>query len=216
MPEKTVGGWRPDVVAAVRAVKPGIIRFGGSALDDPNLGSFDWRDTLGDPDRRRPFKAWGGLQPAGAGLEEFVQFCHHVGAEPLLCVRVTGKTPQDAADQVEYFNGPADSPLGKLRAKNGHPAPYAVKYWQVGNELGGTDYEARLPAFCEAMKAADPKIKLFSSYPSAEVLKGAGRWLDFICPHHYGCADLAAKATTSPTCATSSAATPLGGRSRSR
>jgi alpha-L-arabinofuranosidase len=194
MPEKTVGGWRPDVVAAVKALKPGIIRFGGSALDDPNLGSFDWRDTLGDPDRRRPFPAWGGMQPAGAGLEEFVQFCQHVDAQPLLCVRVTGKTPKDAADQVEYFNGPADSPMGKLRAKNGHADPYGVRYWQVGNELGGKDYENVLPAFCEAMKAVDPSIKLLSSYPAAGVLERAGRWLDFICPHHYGCEDLAGKA----------------------
>ena len=191
MPEKTVGGWRPDVVAAVRALKPGIIRFGGSALDDPALGSFDWRDTLGDPDRRRPFPAWGGLQPAGAGLEEFVQFCHHVGAEPLLCVRVTGKTPKDAADEVQYFNGPADSPMGRLRARNGHPAPYGVRYWQVGNERSGADYEARLPDFCAAMRAADPGIKLLASYPSAGVLRRAGRWLDHVCPHHYAIADLA-------------------------
>jgi alpha-N-arabinofuranosidase len=193
MPEKTIGGWRPDVVEAVRALKPGIIRFGGSALDDPSLGTFDWRDTLGDPDRRMPFRAWGGLQPAGAGLEEIVQFCKSVGAEPLLCVRVSGKPPKDAAEQVQYFNGPADSPMGKLRAKNGHAEPYGVIYWQVGNELGGAEYEAKLPAFCEAMKAADPKIKLLSSYPSENVLKQAGRWLDYICPHHYGCADLAGK-----------------------
>ncbi len=191
MPEKTVGGWRPDVVAAVKALKPGVIRFGGSALDDPKLGSFDFWDTLGDPDRRRPFRAWGGLQPAGAGLEEFVQFCRHVGAEPLLCVRVTGKTPKDAADQVQYFNGPADSPMGRLRARNGHKDPYAVRFWQVGNEVSGGDYEAQLPAFCEAMKAVDPSIQLFSSYPSAGVLKKAGRWLDFICPHHYSIDDLA-------------------------
>jgi alpha-L-arabinofuranosidase len=194
MPERTVGGWRPDVVAAVKALKPGIVRFGGSALDDAHLGTFDWRDTLGDPDRRRPFRAWGGLQPAGAGLEELVQFCGHVGAEPLLCVRVTGKTPREAADQVRYFNAPSDSPMGRLRAKNGHATPYRVRYWQVGNEVGGADYEARLPAFCQAMKEADPAIVLLSSYPSAGVLKRARKWLDFVCPHHYGCEDLAGKA----------------------
>jgi alpha-N-arabinofuranosidase len=191
MPEKTVGGWRPDVIEAVKALRPGIIRFGGSALDDKKLGEFDWRDTLGDPDRRKPFRAWGGLQPTGPGLEEIVQYCRHVGAEPLICVRVTGKGPQDAADQVQYFNGPADSPMGKLRAKNGHAAPYKIKYWQVGNERAGTDYEARLPDFCKAMKAVDPSIKLLSSYPTAGVLSKSGKWLDYVCPHHYGCADLA-------------------------
>ena len=57
MPDANVGGWRPDVVEAVRALKPGIIRFGGSALDDPKLGEFEWRDTIGDPDHRKPFRA---------------------------------------------------------------------------------------------------------------------------------------------------------------
>src|SRR5262249_9144762 len=91
MPEDNVGGWRRDVVEAVRAMKPGVIRFGGSALDDSALGDFEWRDTIGDPDRRKPFRAWGGLQPTGPGLEEIVQFCRHVGAEPLICVRVRGR-----------------------------------------------------------------------------------------------------------------------------
>jgi len=87
MPEDTVGGWRPDVVAAVRALRPGIIRYGGSTLDDANLGDFEWKDTIGDPDRRRPFRAWGGLQPTGPGLGEFIDFCREVAAEPLICVR---------------------------------------------------------------------------------------------------------------------------------
>jgi alpha-N-arabinofuranosidase len=191
MPEDNVGGWRTDVVAAVRALKPGVIRFGGSALDDPNLGDFEWRDTIGDPDRRKPFRAWGGLQPSGPGLEEIVQFCRHVGAEPLLCVRFRGRSPKDAADEVEYFNGPADTPLGRLRARNGHPQPYGVKYWQVGNEREGADYEKRLAEFCKAMKAVDPSIKLLSSYPRAGVLRQAGDLLDYVCPHQYDCEELA-------------------------
>jgi alpha-N-arabinofuranosidase len=191
MPEDNVGGWRPDVVKAVRALKPGVIRFGGSALDDGNLGDFEWRDAVGDPDRRKPFRAWGGLQPAGAGLEEIAQFCRTVGAEPLICVRVTGRAPRDAADEVKYFNGAKSTPMGKLRAKNGHPEPYRIKYWQVGNERSGKDYEGRLAAFCKAMKKADPSITLLSSYPTAGVLRQAGDLLDMVCPHHYDIADLA-------------------------
>jgi alpha-N-arabinofuranosidase len=194
-PENTVGGWRSDVVAAVRALKPGIIRFGGSALDDPNLGQFEWRDTIGDPDQRKPFRAWGGLQPTGPGLEEFVQFCHAVGAQPLLCVRVTGRTPEDAAAQVQYFNGGIDTPMGGSRARNGHPEPYRIRFWQVGNERSGPAYEAQLPEFCKAMKRADSSIQLLSSYPTPGVLERAGPWLDDVCPHHYDCANLDAEAS---------------------
>ncbi|QVL34096.1 carbohydrate binding domain-containing protein [Telmatocola sphagniphila] len=191
MPVKTVGGWRSDVVEAVKELRPGIIRFGGSALDDANLGEFDWRDTLGNPDHRKPFRAWGGLQPTGPGLEEIVQFCRSVNAEPLICVRVTKKGVQDAADQVEYFNGDGNTPMGRLRASNGHPEPYRIMYWQIGNERSGSDYENRLPEFCKAMKAVDPSICLLSSYPSAGVLEKAGKWLDFVCPHQYSIGDIA-------------------------
>lgn len=191
MPQETVGGWRPDVAEAVRALKPGVIRFGGSALDDPSLGEFEWRETIGDSDRRKPFRAWGGLQPTGPGLEEIVQLCQYAEAEPLVCVRVRGRSPKDAADEVEYFNGADDTPLGRLRMHNGHPRPYKVKYWQVGNEREGGDYEKRLADFCKAMKDVDPSIKLFSSYPRAGVLRQAGDLLDYVCPHHYECEDLA-------------------------
>jgi alpha-N-arabinofuranosidase len=190
MPEKNIGRWRPDVVEAVRALKPGVIRFGGSALDVPLFGDFSWRESIGDPDRRKPFRAWGGLQPPGAGLEEIVQFCQSVGAEPLMCVRFSRQEPKDAADQVQYFNGSADTPMGKLRARNGHPVPYRIKFWQVGNERAGATYETNLADFCQAMKEADPTIKLLSSYPTEGVIQKAGKWLDYVCPHQYDCANL--------------------------
>jgi alpha-N-arabinofuranosidase len=84
--------------------------------------------------------------------------------------------------------------MGALRARNGHPEPYRIRYWQVGNEQGGADYESRLPEFCRAMKQADPTIQLLASYPSPGVLRGAGEWLDFVAPHHYDIANLAAAA----------------------
>lgn len=185
LPLNTVGGWRPDVVDAVRALKPGVIRFGGSALDDANLGEFNWKDTIGDPDRRKPFRAWGGLQKTGPGLEEFVQFCRAVNAEPLICVRVSKQTPKDAAEEVEYFNGAASTPMGAWRARNGHPEPYRIKFWQVGNELSGPEYDRQVASFCAAIKAVDPAARLFSSFPSAGSLDAAGQYFDFVCPHHY-------------------------------
>lgn len=191
MPEDAIGGWRADAVAALKSLHPGVIRFGGSALDSQGFGDFDWRETIGPIEKRKPLRAWGGLQPPGAGLEEIVQLMQTSGAEPLICVRLTGRTAKDAADEVEYFNGSAETPMGRLRASNGHPAPYAIKYWQVGNELSGPDYEQKLPEFCRAMKAADPHILLCSSFPTPSVLRGSGQWLDYVCPHHYDCADLA-------------------------
>ena len=188
MPVDNVFGWRRDVAKALRALHPGIIRFGGSTIE-----GFDWTATIGDPAKRVPFTTcWGGLEPGNAGLEEFVQLCRWAGAEPLICVRFTGRTPKQAADQVEYFNGPATTPMGRLRARNGHPAAYGVRFWQIGNELSDESYQKGVADFCKAMKTVDPGIKLLAAFPSPGLLRRTGPWLDYICPHQYGCQNLAA------------------------
>ena len=188
MSTDNVFGWRRDVADALKALRPGIIRFGGSTTE-----GFEWTATIGDPAKRVPFTTcWGGLEPGNAGLEEFVQLCRWVDAEPLICVRFTGRTPRQAAEQVEYFNGPATTPMGKLRAGNGHAMPYGVRYWQIGNELGDETYQKGIVEFCKAMKAVNPSIKLLAAFPSPGLLQRAGPWIDYICPHHYGCQNLSA------------------------
>jgi alpha-N-arabinofuranosidase len=117
-----------------------------------------------------------------------------VGAEPLVCVHWTEKTPRDAAAEVEYFNGGEETRWGRIRARNGHPEPYHVKYWQIGNEVGGPKYDASVKAFAEAMRQVDPTIRVLSSYPSSETLRDSGGYLDYLCPHHYECGDLQGKA----------------------
>jgi len=188
MPAKTVAGWRPDAVAAMRAIKPGIIRWGGSVIE-----GYSWRDGTGARQRRVPFpnRPWGRVDPNVVGIEEFIAFCRATGAEPLVCVCWSGKKPSEAAEQVQYCNDPATSPLGSLRARNGHPEPYGVKYWQIGNEVSGATYDGSVADFARAMRKADPTIKVCASYVSENILKTAGDLIDFVCPHHYACADLA-------------------------
>ena len=185
--DAVLGLWRPDVVGALKAMNPGVVRLGGSTIE-----FLDWERTVGNWDTRAPFAddPWGGLQENFVGVEEFVQLVQYIGAEPLICIRWTGKTPQDAAAEIEYFNGNADTKWGRLRASNGHPAPYHVKYWQIGNEIGAPEYDASLKAFGEAMRQADPSIKILSSYPMENTLRLADGELDYLSPHHYSVGDL--------------------------
>jgi len=186
--DAVLGLWRPDVVKALQSSKPYIVRFGGSTIE-----TFEWTDTIGNSDKRAPFSddPWGGLQDNFVGPEETVQLIKHVGAEPLISVRWTGRGPQDAANEVEYFNGSAETKWGRLRAENGHPAPYNVKYWEVGNEVGGTpEYDASVTAFAEAMLRVDPSIKILSSDPSPNIVRIAGPVLDYLTPHQYSVGDL--------------------------
>ena len=76
----------------------------------------------------------------------------------MICVRITGRASRDAADEVQYFNGAVNTPMRALRARNGHPEPYRIRYWQVSNERTGADYEGRPPEFCQAMKHVDPSL----------------------------------------------------------
>ena len=185
MPADNENGWRRDVVDAVKEIAPPIVRWGGSIIDP---GGYRWKNGLGDRDLREAFPntAWGRIESNDVGIDEFCQLCESLGAEPLICVSFADG-PESAADMVRYCNDDAPSEWGAKRAANGHPAPYRVKYWQIGNEIRGEDanYLARIEDFLHAMKSADPKVALMSSYPAQELLDLAGKDLAFVCPHLY-------------------------------
>jgi alpha-N-arabinofuranosidase len=120
-----------------------------------------------------------------------------------------GATAQEAADWVQYVNGPPDSPMGKLRAQNGHPQPYGVRIWEVGNEIWGTwvrghsdaaTYARNLNRYVAAMRAVDPTIKIVGVGDNnmnwnRTVLGEAGRSIDYLAIHHYyGLAEMAGDA----------------------
>ncbi len=111
--DAVLGIWRHDVVGALKAMKPGVIRFGGSTLE-----VFEWDRCVGDWDRRVPYATnpWGGLDPDFIGVEEFVRLARHVEAEPLVCVRWTGKKPEDAFAEVQYLNGAPETTWGSVRS----------------------------------------------------------------------------------------------------
>ncbi len=183
VPTDNLHGWRRDVVQAIKDAHCSIIRWGGSVCDP---GGYKWKDGIGDRDRRVPFpnKVWGRIDSNDVGIDEFCRFCELVGVQPLICISF-GDGPQSAVDLVQYCNGDASTEWGAKRAANGHPKPYNVKYWQLGNELGNADYVNALPEFCKAMKQADPGIVLMASFPSQEMLDKVGRDIGYIGPHHY-------------------------------
>jgi alpha-L-arabinofuranosidase len=189
MPAESCGGelngWRRDVVEAIKASRPSVIRWGGSVVDP---GGYRWKNGIGDRDRRVPFENlnWGRIDSNDVGIDEFCQFCALVKAEPLVCVSFSDG-PESAADLVQYCNGAASTQWGGRRAANGHAAPYAVKYWQLGNEISGNDdaYIKKCTEFIRVMKRADPSIAIFSSFPSQKVLDALGRDLAYLAPHHY-------------------------------
>jgi alpha-L-arabinofuranosidase len=185
MPADNRQGWRTDVVEAIKAAHPAVIRWGGSAVDP---GQYRWKNGIGDRDLRVPFANinWGRIDSNDVGIDEFCRFCTLVDARPLVCVSFSDGAAS-AADLVEYCNGSAETKWGGHRAANGHSAPYAVKFWQLGNEISGNDeaYIKKCHDFIRVMKRADPTIAILSSFPSQKVLDALGRDLAYLAPHHY-------------------------------
>jgi alpha-L-arabinofuranosidase len=185
MPGDNRKGWRADVVEAIKEIQPGILRWGGSAVDP---GGYHWKNGIGDRDRRTPWpnENWGRIDPNDVGIDEFCQFCELIAAEPLICVSF-GDGAESAHDLVEYCNGTPQTTWGAKRAANGHPEPYHVKYWEIGNEINGSDpaYLEQFAGFIQAVRSADSQAKIMTSYPSQKLLDRVGREVDFVCPHHY-------------------------------
>jgi alpha-N-arabinofuranosidase len=182
LPEDHRHGWRADVVEAVRAMKPGVLRFGGSSLI-----YYQWECGIGPRERRTPFlnQPWGNMEENDAGLHEFLEFCELVEAEPLICVNSNSATLAQVLDEIEYCNGSAESKYGRIRAEMGHPEPFRVKYWQIGNEQRGEAYERTLAEYARAIRARHPDLILLASYPSESILRDLSAEIDYVCPHFY-------------------------------
>jgi alpha-N-arabinofuranosidase len=185
MPSDNLLGWRRDVIDTIRDAHPALVRWGGSVIDP---GGYRWKTGIGYRDLRVPFpnKLWGRIDPNEAGIDEFCQFCELTGTEPLICTSFSDG-PESAADLVEYCNGGPQTPWGARRAANGHPAPYHVKYWQIGNEISGDNenYLSQFGKFAELMKRRDAEAELMTSFPTQQLLDRDGAAISFICPHHY-------------------------------
>ena len=111
-------------------------------------------------------------KPMTSALDEFMTLCRLINVEPYISVNAGFGDSHSAAEEVEYMNGAPDTYMGAKRSKNGHPAPYHVKFWNIGNEpwgtwqLGRTDlkyYMLKHNEFAKAMRAADPSITLVAS-----------------------------------------------------
>ncbi|HEU5401252.1 MAG TPA: alpha-N-arabinofuranosidase, partial [Terriglobales bacterium] len=169
MPADNIHGFRPDTIALLHQIKSGFWRFGGNYTSN-----YSWYDAVGDRDRRPSDwdYAWNQMQTNDIGPDEFAEFCKLIGVEPYISVNAGLGDAHSAAQEVEYMNGAVSTPMGALRAKNGHPAPYRVRYWNIGNEpwgswqIGRTDlkyFMLKHNDFAKAMRKVDPSIILIAS-----------------------------------------------------
>lgn len=197
-------GLRPDLMDAIAAMKPAFVRFpGGCFVEGYDLNDNPrWKDSVGDVAQRpQNYAYWGYTLTNGLGFLEYLQMCEDLKAEPLFVINCgmshinggggnqavpmekMGPYVQDALDAIEYANGDAKTTKwGAQRAKDGHPAPFGLKYMEIGNENGGPDYHARYALFHDAIKAKYPGVQLVACDWNGVVTE---RPLDLIDSHSY-------------------------------
>ena len=159
-------GLRTDVLDALREQKYTVMRYPGGNF----LSGYNWLDGVGpkeDRPRRRDL-AWQSIETNQFGTDEFMEFCRAIDVEPMMGVNMGTGSIQSASDLVEYCNAPRGTYWSDLRAGHGHPEPYDVKIWCVGNEMDGPwqighldmhEYATKALEAAKMMKWQDPSIK---------------------------------------------------------
>ena len=180
MPADNIEGFRPEVISALKRLRFGVLRFPGGNF----VSAYEWRNGVGDIDKRPPIfdPVWHALQPNDVGTDEFLTLCRLLGVDPYITVNAGFGDAWSARELVEYANGAATTPMGKWRAQNGHPAPYHVKLWGIGNEPWGDyqmgsmalpQFELKYEMFAREMKKVDPTITLIAPGAMPDVMEGA-------------------------------------------
>jgi alpha-N-arabinofuranosidase len=196
MPVDNIKGWRKDVVALLKELNAPVYRWPGGNF----VSGYNWKDGIGERDRRPPRKnpAWKGVEPNDVGIHEYMELMDLLGSEAFIAVNTGLGTVEEVAEQVQYCNGSQDTPMGALRAQNGHPLPYHVVFWAVGNEMYGSwqlghmplsEYVKKHNRVAEAMWKVDPAIKLIGVGEVGEwsqtMLKVCSDYMNLISEHIY-------------------------------
>jgi len=192
-------GVRADLAEMLLAMRPGFVRFPGGCDVEGSCpaNAWRWKQTIGDI-AERPGRQiiWGYRASDGMGYHEYLEFCEDLNSEPILVVNAGINCQKngfetsipleelepwidDALDAIEYANGSEASTWGALRAKNGHPRPFHMKYIEIGNENFGPAYAERYARFFDAIKARYPEIKIVANE------RVTSRPFDILADHFY-------------------------------
>ena len=194
---KNLGGFRPDILQAVKELHPTCLRWPGGGY----VAQYDWKWGIGPQENRERWAHWMWMDydQNCFGTDEFIRFCREVNSEPVIVVSVKFERPADEYDQIlqdavnwlRYCNAPATDEWGAKRAANGHPEPYNVKYWEIDNEMwemGIDRYEKCVRDFSTAMRKIDPSIKIIACggfQEDEQFIQRSGNYFDYLSLHHY-------------------------------
>ncbi|HUD73870.1 MAG TPA: alpha-L-arabinofuranosidase C-terminal domain-containing protein [Terracidiphilus sp.] len=184
-----VNGNRIDLMEKLAAMNPKFLRLpGGNYLEGDHISErFQWKKMIGPlVDRPTHPSPWHYRSSDGMGLLEYLEWCEDLKIEPVLAVYAGYSMSQehvdpgpalepyvqDALDEIEYATGSVDTKWGAERAKNGHAAPFPLRYVEIGNEdwfdRSGS-YDGRFAQYYKAIKQRYPDLQLVATAPIKSV-----------------------------------------------
>ena len=192
-------GNRVDLMEMMAAMHPAFLRFpGGNYLEGNTIPErFDWKKTIGPlVDRPGHMSPWRYRSTDGMGLLEFLEWCEDLKMQPVLAVYAGYSLQQqfvkpgpdlepyvqDALDEIEYVTGDASTKWGAERVKDGHPAPFALNFVEIGNEDQfdrSKSYDGRYAQFYDAIKKKYSALTLIATTPIK------GHVIDMVDDHYY-------------------------------
>lgn len=200
MPSNSIQGFRPDVIEALKDWSPTFLRWPGGNF----VSAYHWEDGIGDRDKRPSYldPAWSLWESNDVGTDEFMDLCKILDCDPILTINMGNGTVEEAVNWLQYCNKGVDWEYGAIRAVNGHPEPYNLKTWFVGNEqfgnwqVGHVDaetYAKKYLDFARAMRKADSDLDLIAvgvptdlyGHWNELVLKNASDDIDQLSVHFY-------------------------------
>jgi alpha-L-arabinofuranosidase len=168
-PLSDASGFRTDVLALLRDLRVGVLRWPGGNF----ASNYHWQDGVG-PREARPRRtdlAWSLEESNRFGTDEFLAYCAELGSDPFICLNMGTGSLEEALAWIEYCNGAGQTAWAHQRRANGHADPYRVRYWALGNELYGRwqvggmsaeEYVATAAKWARAIRRLDPEAVLVS------------------------------------------------------
>jgi len=162
---------RLDIVKALKEIKIPSLRWPGGCFAD----EYHWRDGIG-PSAARPTMVntnWGGVTEDNSfGTHEFLQLCSLLGCEPYIAANVGSGTVEEMSKWIEYVNSNSNSTIALLRKKNGHPEPYKVTLWGIGNESWGCGGNMTPEFYSDQFKRYASFAKNYPGAPLKKIASG--------------------------------------------
>ncbi|MFC8192642.1 alpha-N-arabinofuranosidase [Cellulomonas sp. NPDC057328] len=191
-PAADENGFRTDVLDLVREMGPTVVRYPGGNF----VSGYTWEDGVG-PREERPVRldgAWHTVETNAFGLHEFVDWARVAGVEVMEAVNLGTRGVEAARALVEYANHPGGTAWSDLRRRNGHPEPFDIRLWCLGNEMDGPwqmgqktaeEYGRIATEAAKAMRLVDPTIELVACGSSNSSMPTFGSWEQTVLRHAY-------------------------------